>query len=320
MQVTQYNFGKDLFRNRLSGNIEDQIEIDISGNSNNVSRWTEKNPAISSKRIDSLVYFTNKLSGIDDVIKNKSSFLKLLFWFFGLDDLFDNGTATISDLELLVKSFQDKDNLKHIHDDDTREKASNLVHIFEETIEELNLPDEGRNIVYYCLRKTLYGMLLECKNSFDDLDKYLHFGKYTSGISLLFSTQIFSDDISLKHKNSILQILETAGEIIRIYNDIKSYKREQAEGKNSSINILINNDMSFNDAIYLLDYIASTKLGILRSKYTDNSFLRKHVRFLLKTINGIGTFYQAFDFHEFRFESSSSDKTARLDKKLPLTC
>ena len=326
-QVTEYDFGKDLFENRISGKIEDLIETDISEDRNYVSRWTKKNPAISAERIDSFIYFTDKLSGIDGVITNKANFLKMLFWLFGLDDIFDNGTATTSDLQFLVKSFKDKDNLKHIEDDNTREIASNLVTIFDEVIDAANLTEEGRNLVSYCLRKTLYGMLLESKNSFDDLDRYLHFGKYTCGIPLIFATQLSSNEFSLEHKSSIMELLEIAGEIIRIYNDIKSYKRELGEGKNNSIKIITNKNRSFNDAVSELNDLADTKLSILKSKHTDNCFLSKYVNFLLKMINGIQTFYQDFDFHEFSFESSScdnakllNDKAERINDKVSLAC
>ncbi len=307
VDATRYDLSKDLFENQKSKNREDLLGMDIDENIASVSRWTEDNPAISSKRIDSLVYFTDKLSRIDGVISNKTNFLKLLFWFFGLDDVFDNGNATITDLQFLVKSFQNKDNIKNIQDPHTRETASNLVHIFEEVIEEMSLPDEGKDLVYYCLRKTLHGMLLEAKNSFDDFDKYLHFGKYTSGIPLLFATQFFTDEFSLKHKSSIMQHLETAGEIIRIYNDIKSYNREIGEGKNNSIGILTGNHMEFNDALCMLDFLANIRLDILKTADEDNSSLSMYIDFLLKMIDGIKTFYQSFDFHEFKIESLSSD-------------
>jgi hypothetical protein len=256
-----------------------------------IEEWIDRYTVLDHRRLDAIEYFTEHFSRLDNLIATPTTFKKTLLWFFALDDLFDGGQASDVQLRKIAFGFRNEFLLDTIGDTTTMIRAKELVYLWAEILEESHVTTQGCNVANYCLDRMLMGMLEENETEFKALQSYLEVGKHTSGIPLIFTLQFYAYNI-FEQAESVMYSLERAGEIVRIYNDIRSYGKEVLEGKTNSVGIL-DKTMPHALSVDFLYKLAEKKTNQL--KYIiENPRLSS----LIGVVRTLKDFYQAGDFHD----------------------
>lgn len=261
-----------------------------------LSKWSKKNISIDQNRFEAIVAFSHEITKCDNSISNKINFTKSLFWLFGVDDIYDDKNIDHESLEFATTFLNGDSDELYIKDRKLKNKLINLKAIYDTIIWKAKLNDEASEIVSCYLESLLYGMLIERKNKFVDYDDYISNGIYTSGVSLLFAIQFFSDPKLLEYKLQIKDSLDKTALIIRILNDIKSNDKEKDLDKINSLNFYGEKEL-----IKLANsHIEELKYDYVDNVYSSKSIINKHIFILLRTINILKRFYEKHDFHTYK--------------------
>jgi hypothetical protein len=243
-----------------------------------MKEWIDKNVAIDKARTPAIDYFADILTKDSDIIYDKELFKKTLYWFFAVDDLFDND--------------------KYHY---TQERDKSRANMFDDILSSLQLEERPFEIFKEYLGRTLRGMYDESKNC-DDFDKYMKSGKFTSGIPLIFGIQFLHHEELRGYTGFITLILEKAGEIVRLINDVATYDRELDEGKMNSVGIYMSAGIKYHHAVITLNHAIALKTREFESYMGKSETLNKYVTFLLIVIAELREFYNHHDFHTFKGE------------------
>ncbi|HWV70094.1 MAG TPA: terpene synthase family protein [Pseudosphingobacterium sp.] len=278
-----------------------------------LNAWAEQHISLDAVRVQTLGPFvTRVLSEESRFIKE--TFFKISLWIFGVDDVYDATTFTVNELRAIAALLSQQEPLPA-----TCQFAPEKLAIVNDLNDilgallagpVLNLSENEKFYTYFyqILRLTLDAMLEEVErktsNATVDITAYLKTGKYSVGSSLaqvllfyLIDKEFFRSDNYL-FVNKLLEIL---GEIIRLLNDKRSYKKELAENKLNSIMIIQQQSLplaDFDEAVHQVNEMIDERVTLLRqwvSSFTDETS-KKFGSSTLAVVEATKQFYAIRDF------------------------
>jgi hypothetical protein len=275
--------------------------------------WARQHVSLDAVRVQTLGPFVTKVL-IEESKWVKETFFKISLWIFGVDDVYDATTFTVNELRTIAALLSRQEPLPAICQFTPEKLAivNDLNNILGELLEGpvLNLPENKKFYTYFYqqLRLTLEAMLEEVErkasNAPVDITAYLQTGKHSVGSSLAQALLFYLIDKEFFRSDNYLfvdKLLEILGEIIRLLNDKRSYKKELAENKLNSIMIIQQQSLplaDFDEAVHQVNEMIDKRIMLLRqwvSSFTDETS-KKFGSYTLAVVEATQQFYAIRDF------------------------
>ncbi len=178
------------------------------------------------------------------------------------------------------------------------------------------------DIYYQSLSAMLQGMVTEFRNrdpSATDLDQYMHYAAHSIGTNIgLTASLVLLGDRSLANRGERLGVsLDIVASIIRFSNDIRSYEREIAEGKFSSLILAaqkfgidlerVHESINQQDILRIIRALMIAEVYDLKDcvAYLDSGGHFEDV--IVNTVLGVVCLYEEADFHTLVLTGASPD-------------
>ncbi len=268
-----------------------------------ISQWANSHTVVRSSRIENSCFFvdyTTKKLQVD--IESKLILSKVVLWLFAIDDYLDTN-ASLSD----VRKFKDlfAAGLKKQQIDAFADYQS----IISEITDSLCGKVKRKFLLDYwkqTLSKTLDAMIFENTNRIlhakVDEGEYIEQGKYSIGTPLFLSCFILSNErVAHKSAKELEKFLRSADRLFlvtRLANDVRSFEKEQEEGKVNAVSFLLERkNLKVKEAKELIFATAQKDIELLSNdlRKHDNSDLKD---FCLNVASLAFAFYKKWDFSD----------------------
>jgi hypothetical protein len=260
-----------------------------------LTKWLRRHCVVREVRVQSLSFYTAmvlpRISPTDALIS-----AKLAFWIYGVDDVADERTVPLAELEERAERWYEvAESSSHDQPGETDGLAEMLAEIASE-LSRFPLFEYLRPHWALEVRRLVQAMIWEYRSgvaytaggpdALPTLDEYLEQGWHSIGVPLwALTVWAAADDSSVcADLKAINQATEYAAAVVRLYNDLRTFEKELGEGNVNSVLItfytLLNEhpdkpvedlvDRAKQHILQLADSYGQKCVGLVQQIHTDS--------------------------------------------------
>ncbi len=274
--------------------------------------WVDTHPSILKARALSTLFISFNIFPKPDQATARWLFSKATLYLFAADDLLDSNELTLDQQQHLMTVLEKRDashvqlsNPSHVA------KVQDLVAVIDEIIADVSRVQnrDMTAVMAQIWKDNLAANKLETTHKYNrtqpTFEDYLDYGKVTIGTPLALAVAFYGLQPNLPDVTQTApysEIINLGAEMTRLLNDIRSFDREQAEGKINSIHILMAEGMTKEAAVAYIHNDYTNTMRMLQAEALKKDAFQPFCQLVFNLCRTTAWFYQANDFHDYQTE------------------